>query len=245
MKKTKIIMGMPVTVEIVDTGATEKDLDSTFSYFKSVDNRFSTYKNDSEISKVNKGEIKAPDYSPQLRNILKLSEATKKETDGYFDIVRPDGKIDPSGIVKGWAIHEAAHLLRKKGLRNFYIDAGGDIQVAGLKQGKNWQVGIRSPFNTSEIVKVLSLSNLGVATSGNYERGEHIYNPKTGLAAGEIASITVVGPNIYEADRFATAAFAMGGAGIQFIEKMVGFEGYMIDKKGIATYTTGFDKYIA
>jgi len=83
------------------------------------------------------------------------------------------------------------------------------------------------------------------ATSGTAARGQHIYNPhQPQQAIEDIASITVVGPDIYEADRFATAAFAMGRSGIMFIEQLPGFEGYLIDANAVATMTSGFDTLI-
>jgi thiamine biosynthesis lipoprotein len=126
------------------------------------------------------------------------------------------------------------------------VEAGGDIQMAGSNsQGQNWRVGIRNPFNLNEIVKVLALSECGVATSGSYIRGAHVYNPKDEQEAlTEILSLTVIGPDIYEADRFATAAFAMGRNGIAFIERLDGFEGYMIDRHGQATLTSGFERFV-
>jgi len=108
-----------------------------------------------------------------------------------------------------------------------------------------WRVGIRNPFDSEEIVKVLSLTDRGVATSGTYVRGQHIYNPLAdGQLITDILSLTVIGPDIYEADRFATAAFAMGRDGIHFIESLDDFEGYMIDKDKQATFTTGFKKWV-
>jgi FAD:protein FMN transferase len=171
-----------------------------------------------------------------------LAEATRRAMGGYFDILY-DGVCDPSGIVKGWAIDRAAALLRARGLANFYIDAGGDIAVAGLHDGAPWRVGIRNPFNRQQIVKALAVTDCGVATSGTAIRGQHIYNPlDPGAAIHDIVSLTVIGPNICDADRFATGAFAMGRAGIAFIEGLLGFEGYMIDAQGIATYTSGFER---
>ena len=129
------------------------------------------------------------------------------------------GKLDPSGLVKGWAIQNAAEQLREKSVKNFYIDAGGDIQVSGKNaQGEPWLIGIRNPFNGEEIIKTIAVSTEGVATSGTYIRGEHIYNPLDSDKAPKVVkSLTVIGSNIYEADRFATAAFAMGAEGIKFI----------------------------
>lgn len=123
-------MGMPITVEILDARATEADIERVFAYFRSIDETFSTYKAESEISKINRGELAEEEYSDAVKTILALSEQTRQETQGYFDIER-DGLIDPSGIVKGWAIFQAAQMLKEAGFVNFYIDAGGDIQVAG------------------------------------------------------------------------------------------------------------------
>lgn len=237
-------MGMPITLEVLDASVMQNDLDVVFAYFVSVDEVFSTYKDTSEISRLNRGELLPTQYSEDMQTILALSAQTKEETDGYFDILH-NGIYDPSGIVKGWAIQNAAQLLQAKRLRNFYIDAGGDIQVSGHKNGNPWRVGIRNPFNRNEYVKVLEVTDQGVATSGTAIRGQHIYDPyhrDTQLLA--IASITIIGPNVYDADRFATAAFAMGKKGIHFIEKLAGFEGYMIDIHGIATYTSGFERYV-
>ncbi len=315
-------MGMPITVEVVDPGVTEADIANVFAYFRTVDETFSTYKEHSEISKINRGELRADEYSDDMKTIFALSEQTRQETQGYFDI-RHNGVTDPSGIVKGWAILQAATMLKAAGFMHFYIDAGGDIQVAGNKGGNAWRIGIRNPFNRNEIVKVLSITDKGIATSGTAIRGQHIYDPhnpprerphphnphrgrplapihtanaasatlkcepETPLRAtasqssgsirsasashsssvkGErspphfhtspaptdivrqhitdIVSLTVVGPNVYEADRFATAAFAMGKKGIYFIEQLPGFEGYMIDASARATFTSGFERYV-
>jgi len=236
-------MGMPTTIEIVDADASQKFLDMVFDYFTEIDERFSTYKPTSEISLWNEGTIGESDLSEEMKTIFKLSEETKKETSGYFDIDF-GGTRDPSGLVKGWAIWNGAQLLRKSGFENFYVEIAGDIEVAGKnKYGEKWSIGIQNPFKKDEIVKVVYLTREGIATSGTSARGLHVYNPKEKKPADEIASISVIGPNVYEADRFATAAFAMGRAGIAFLENLQSFEGYMIDSNGIATFTSGFAKY--
>lgn len=232
-------MGMPITVEVP-----EDIFDEIFSYFTYIDETFSAYKSTSEIMKINRKELEEKDWSEDMKTVFALSEKTKKESDGYFNIMTPQGAYDPSGLVKGWAIWNAAKIARGHGCRDFYIDAGGDIQTSGKNaEGKKWSVGIKNPFNQKEIVKTVYVSGEGVATSGTYIRGEHIYDPTSGKPANEIASMTVIGPNVYEADRFATPAFAMGKEGIHFIERRKGLEGYMIDKNGIATMTSGFERY--
>ena len=239
-------MGMPITLEVSDLFVTEEIFNDVFDYFDYVDKKFSTYKDNSEITRINNGQLKEKDYSQDMKEVFVLCEETKKLTDGYFDIKFENGKYDPSGLVKGWAINNAAKLLKKDGFNNFYVDAGGDIEVSGKNSlGQDWRVGIKNPFNQEEIIKVVGISGAGIATSGTYIRGQHIYNPhKAGRLITEIVSLTVIGPNIYEADRFATAAFVMGEKGINFIENLKGFEGYMIDKNGVATMTNGFKDYV-
>jgi thiamine biosynthesis lipoprotein len=246
MKQTRLLMGMPITVEIVDgdrPATNDAIFEEVYAYFTHIDEVFSTYKTTSEISAINNGKPRA-EWSEEMNMAFLLAEETKQATGGYFDIRKPDGSYDPSGLVKGWAIWNAAQLLQKRGFENFYVDAGGDIQPHGHNaDGEKWAVGIKNPWQASENIKVVYATSEGIATSGTYIRGEHIYNPKTGDAANEIISLTVIGPNIYEADRFATAAFAMGRNAIRFIESLPGFEGYMIDNEKVATMTTGFEKY--
>lgn len=235
-------MGMPITVEIVDQ-VSETVFKSVFDYFKKIDSQFSTYKTASEISKINDG-LPKNQWSPLMREILKLCEQTKRQTNGYFDI-QHTGKLDPSGLVKGWAIREAAQRLKRHGLKNFYIEAGGDIQASGMNESKKpWCVGIRSPFNIDEIIKSISVSSEGVATSGTYIRGQHIYNPhEPEQQVKDVVSLTVIGPDVYEADRFATAAFAMGRDGINFIGSLPSLEAYMVTSDHQATFTDGFERY--
>ena len=239
------MMGMPITLEVIDAFASAELFDAVFGYFDYVDRKFSTYKDDSEISALNKQELTLEQASEDVKTVFALAEQTCQETDGYFNI-RRNGTYDPSGIVKGWAIYNAAQMLWQRGAENFYVDAGGDIEVVGKNgEGENWRVGIRNPFNLNEIVKVLAVSNCGVATSGTSIRGQHIYNPKRPeQPITDIVSLTVIGPNVYDADRFATAAFAMGREGIVFIESLEGYEEYMIDKDGIATMTGGWSRYV-
>jgi thiamine biosynthesis lipoprotein len=247
MRVTRLLMGMPITVEIVGNGESAATIEAAFAYFDSVDRRFSTYKDDSEISAINRGRLGEADYSAEVREVFALAEKTRKETDGYFDIRTPAGTLDPSGIVKGWAIRNAAELVARSGARDFYVDAGGDIQAAGNNgEGKAWRVGIRNPFDQAQIIKVVEPRGKGIATSGTYVRGQHIYDPHArGKLIDDIVSLTVIGADVLEADRFATAAFAMGRDGILFIEQTPGLEGYLVDCTGRATFTSGFEGYCA
>ncbi len=244
IKATKSIMGMTAVVCIIDPNTKSKDIKEIFDYYKKLDATFSTYKDTSEVQRVNRGEVGAEKYSGELKKILHLAQKTKQQTEGYFDVYF-NGRLDPSGIVKGYAIRNAAKMLEEKGYKNFYVEIAGDIEARGKNlYGKKWGVGIKNPFDPKQVIKIVHVSNKGVATSGNYARGPHIFNPLTKKREEGIASITVIGPNIYEADRFATAAFAMWKEGIYFIEKQKRLEGYMVTLDKIGTYTSGFKNYL-
>jgi len=236
---------MPITIEIADTVGRDDVFSSVFTYFAHVDALFNTFDPKSEISRINILHIHRSEWSEEIREVYDLCVRTKAETNGYFDHIS-HGSINPLGIVKGWAIKKGSELLLEHGYKNFYIEAGGDIQVHGMNyEGTPWITGIRNPFNRLENVKLLSLTNCGIATSGSYIRGNHIYDPyNRNMPISDIVSMSVIGPDVLEADRFATATFAMGKEGILFVEKTKGLEGYMIDRHGTATYTSGFEKYV-
>lgn len=164
-------MGMHITIEVADKDVNPKHIDEVFRYFRYVDDKFSPYKETSEVSRINQRKLRRQQYSADMRLVLSLCELTRQQTDGYFDI-NHNGRLDPSGLVKGWSIWQAARLLKRRGYRNFYVDAGGDVQVAGRNaEGRPWRVGIRNPFDDREIVKVLALDDEGIATSGTACRG--------------------------------------------------------------------------
>jgi thiamine biosynthesis lipoprotein len=243
--ETRILMGMPISVNIVEE-ASAGLVEEVFAHFASVDARFSPFKPESEISIFNLGRLAVSDLSPEMREVFAIADRTKAETHGYFDIRRPDGRVDPSGIVKGWAIRDAARLIAKAGVANFFVEAGGDIQALGKNAaGEDWVFGIRNPFDAHEIIKAVAPRGRGIATSGSYVRDQHIYNPHRPSRTIEgIVSLTVIGPDVLEADRFATAAFAMGETGIHFIEAQPGLEGYVVAATGVATQTSGFRAFV-
>lgn len=113
MKQTKLIMGMPIIIEIVDTQANSKHFNKIFDYFRYIDEKYSTYKKTSEISRINNG-LPRSKWSSEMKQVLDLCQQTKEITEGYFDIEH-NGKLDPSGLVKGWAIQNAAtsNVIRK------------------------------------------------------------------------------------------------------------------------------------
>ncbi|MEI9811508.1 MAG: FAD:protein FMN transferase [Acidobacteriota bacterium] len=117
--------------------------------------------------------------------------------------------LDLGAVAKGLAVDAAARELEP--FRNFAIDAGGDLYFGGLNpQGEPWSVGIRHPRNLGELIDRLRLSNQAICTSGDYERGPHILDPRTNAPATAVASATVVAPKAMLADALATAAFVLG-----------------------------------
>ena len=234
-------MGMPVTLEVV--GGDQSTDEQVFEYLLGVDRTFSTYKSDSAISRINRGELTRGEAPVEVRQVLADCDEMRLRTNGYFDIRRGDA-IDPSGLVKGWSIGEAAKLLDAAGVHNYCLEAGGDIVVRGNNaDGEKWRVGIRNPRRKNEIVKVLKVTDMAVATSGTYERGEHIYDPHTGKAATAWLSLTVVGSEIVPADVFATAACAMGGGGPGWVAKQ-GLECYAIGHDETAVFTPGLERFL-
>ena len=172
-----LIMGMPVSLNVVDAASGSADTDAVFSYLRHIDQVFSTYRGDSETERINRGEVRTQDHSNDMRSVIDWCERTKAETRGYFD-AHCMGRFDPSGIVKGYAIKRAADLLKARGLHNYFVEAGGDIQTAGHnRSGENWRVGIQDPFDASRLLKVVNLSGEGIATSGMEELVEALLEP--------------------------------------------------------------------
>lgn len=232
---------MPVTVHVADD-VDELVLDEVFADFTLLEGVFSTFIPDSAVSRINRGELKEEEAGDLVLQALHLCRQYERATDGYFSAWL-GGRLDPSGLVKGWAIDRGCSILDHHGCRNFFIDAGGDVQTRGSSEsGGPWRVGIRHPVQKDKVVRVVLAAGLAVATSGTYEKGDHIVDPHTGRAAEELLSFTVVGPDILQADVYATAAFAMGkDGGLAFIQRAAGYEAYGIDRRLKATMTPGFD----
>ena len=233
---------MPVTVHVADENVRESALDEVFADFALLDGVFSPFLSGSAVSRINRGELNQEEAGDLVSQALHMCRLYQQATDGYFSAWL-NGRLDPSGLVKGWAIDRGCSILDRHGCRNFFVDAGGDVQTRGLSErGEPWRVGIRHPVQKGKVVRVVLASGLAVATSGTYEKGAHIFDPHTGQAAGELLSFTVTGPDILQADVYATAGFAMGKErGLAFIERTAGYEAYTVDHQLKARRTSGFD----
>ena len=232
---------MPVTVQVVDDAAEGEALDKVFEDFALLDRTFSPFRAASEVSRINRAELRPEDASQLVSQALDLCRLYERATDGYFSAWIA-GRFDPSGLVKGWAIDRACSILDRYGYRDFFVDAGGDVQTHGRNmEGSPWRVGVRHPVEREKVACVVLSSGLAVATSGTYEKGEHIIDPHSGKPANEFLSFTVVGPDILQSDVYATAGFAMGVSGLRFVSRTAGYEAYAIDKQLRAGYTAGFE----
>ncbi|WP_344464153.1 FAD:protein FMN transferase [Kitasatospora kazusensis] len=170
-----------------------------------IDRVFSTYRPDSDISRLGRGELTPAECDPEVAEVLERCREVTAETDGWFSD-RPGGVLDPSGWVKGWAVEEASRLLRAAGSDRHSVGGGGDIQTCGGP----WRIGVAHPLHPGELIAVVAGHDLAVATSGTAERGPHILDPHTGRPATGLASLTLVGRRLARTDAWATAAFAMG-----------------------------------
>lgn len=209
-RRTEHVMGTAVTIEVRDRRVPAPALEEAFGRLRWVDALFSTYDPDSEISALNAGRCALRDVHPAVRAVLARGEALRVATQGAFDMraSRP-GEIDPSALVKGWAVDLAIARLRRAGVRDACIEAGGDIRVTGGP----WRIGVRHPHRRDRVAAVLALGSGAVATSGSYERGAHIVDPRTGGAPTGLLSTTVIARTLAHADAWATAIFAMGRRG--------------------------------
>lgn len=227
LRRVEQIMGTPISVQLADP-LPRRHLaelaDEVFDWFREVDERFSTYKPDSEVNRFDRGELSVEDCSADLRLVIEACADLWRETDGYFDAYAT-GRFDPSGYVKGWSVQVASDRLLAAGCRAHWINAGGDIRArGGPRPDEPWKIGIRHPWQPDRVCWVLGGTDFAIATSGTYERGFHVVDPYRGVPATALASVTVVGTDLGRADAFATAGVAMGAAGLHWLADLADHE---------------------
>jgi thiamine biosynthesis lipoprotein len=247
VRREEHVMGMPVAVEIRDPDAGAEAVARAFAWLRWVDATFTTYDPASEIARLGRGELALRDAHPLVRAVLGRCEALRRRTAGYFDVrAVPGATLDPSGLVKGWAVQRAGRLLVAAGARHVCVDAGGDLFLrGGSAPGVPWRVGIRHPRERGRLAAVLAVTDGAVATSGAYERGAHILDPHTGCPPAGVESVTVVGPALATADAYATAAFAMGRDGPTWTARLAPYEAMTVLDGDRVLSTPGFLRHVA
>jgi thiamine biosynthesis lipoprotein len=239
MRRVETVMGMPISIDIpyVDDVS---HFTAAFGCLRMVDEQFSTYKPESELSQYRSGrKLIGERRSPLMEEVMQACAAYELQTDGYFSAYY-DGTFDPTGYVKGWAIEKVSQILQARGLKTYLINAAGDV-CAASHTDKRWSIGIQHPILRSEMIGIVTLANGAVATSGTYERGSHIFNPHTKQPTNELVSASVRGSSIVMADVFATACIAMGSVkALGFLENQEGYEALLVDREGSISMTSGF-----
>ena len=217
--------GTVILFELSSQQVREDKLIQAFSeaekFIHHVDELFSTYKENSIISRLKREEIEISSCSPEVQEVWDLCEKTMELTDGAFN---PWLKgFDPSGLVKGWAAQKCGEIFEKYGVENSLVNAAGDLALrGGLLTGGEvtpWEIGIRNPEIKDEIVESFKINTGAIATSGSYEKGAHIYDPFTNLIAIGARSATVIGPDAAIADALATALMVSGKDGAIWFSK--------------------------
>jgi thiamine biosynthesis lipoprotein len=254
LRRVEHIMGTAVSLHIgpaVPAVTAARVAERTFDWLREVDRRFSTYQDDSEVTRLDRGGLRHRDCSADLRAVLDACADLWRATGGWFDPYAT-GRLDPSGYVKGWAVQVASDRLLEAGAVDHCLNAGGDVRVRGdmpedlMEPGPDlpggqvgWRVGIRHPWQPHQVCWVLAGRDLAVATSGCYERGRHVIDPFRGEPPTGLCSVTMVGSDLGLADGYATAALAMGRAGLRWLAGLDGYEWGAITDDGEAYRSAG------
>ncbi|MGW4523969.1 FAD:protein FMN transferase [Amycolatopsis sp. NPDC004378] len=225
-------MGTVFSIDVRDPGDWTAPIADVVAGLHRVDALFSTFRPDSEVSRIGRGELAIADADPDVAAVFGLCEQFEAESGGYFT-ARWRGTPDPTGLVKGWAIERASAVLRKHGSHHHAVNGGGDVQLAGeAGPGRPWRIGVTDPADAKRILTVVTGRDLAVATSGTAERGAHIIDPVTASPAQDLAAVTVTGPSLTRADAYATAAFAMGHRVHDWASGLRDHEVFVVDPGG-------------
>ena len=238
------LMGTVIAVDVRDAGFLEQALDPVFAWFREVDATFSTFRSDSAISRLSRREIDVAECCQDVKEVLLLCESIRRHSRGCFSVWNGD-ICDPSALVKGWSVERASMMLSAAGARNYFINGGGDIVASGAPTpGRQWRVGIQHPEMQDRLAAVLAVSDVAIATTGTYERGAHIVDPRNGLPPSGLLSMTVIGPSLAYADAYSTAAFVMGASGTAWIAEIDGYEAIAITAEHRTVWTEGVDRLL-
>jgi thiamine biosynthesis lipoprotein len=235
-RRVEHCMGTVFSIDIRCDTVTSAAVDEVVRWLHWVDATFSTYQAGSQVSRLARDEVALDECAPEIAEVLLRCADLESTTDGYFSAYA-GGVLEPSGLVKGWAIERASDLLEAAGSTAHCVNGGGDVQCVGLPStGRTWQIGIAHPLQPGLLAGIVtgagSGTTIAVATSGSAERGSHILDPHTARAATYFASVSIVGPSVSVADAYATAAFAMGADAHGWISELADYQGFTIRTDG-------------
>jgi thiamine biosynthesis lipoprotein len=243
LRRAEPVMGTVVSFDVRPQGLaadqTRAALRAACAVLHDADACFSLYRHDSPLSRIRRGTLAIDDAPAEIREVLEECRRVRDLSDGWFDPWAIDGGVDPTGLVKGWAAMRALRILRAAGVGAAMINAAGDVGVHGRPApDRRWQIGVRTPESPHVLSCVVEAEG-AVATSGQYERGPHVLDPRTGLAASAARSATVCGADLTVADGLATGLLAAGRRGLSAIVA-AGYEAMIIDSEGRLVHTSSF-----
>jgi thiamine biosynthesis lipoprotein len=236
-RRVEQIMGLPVSLALrgrhTDDELAEAAWTAAVALLRDVDRDFSTYREDSWISRLGRDEVGVEDCPPEVSEVLELGERARRESAGAFDVRRTgaDGAtvLDPSGVVKGWAVQRAAQLFTTLDATDVCLSAGGDMVCRSAAPGsRGWRIGIEDPADPSRVIAVVPVRNGAVATSGAAHRGAHISHGRSGVVPTAVASVTVVAADLTWADIDATAAYAQDADALSWLRGRPGRTGLVV-----------------
>ena len=223
------LMGMPISLAVradESAGTVDAAWAEAVAELRWVDLVFSRWRPESAVSRLARGELALSECPPEVGEVLDLGERAAEESDGAFTMLLPDPRdpsgarrLDPTGVVKGWAVERAARRLTH--LRDYCLSAGGDLVCASDRPAEPWQIGVEDPTDAARLAAVVPVANGAVATSGTAHRGRHLYDGRTGAPADTLASVTVTADSLTVADIDATTACALGEAGEAWLAERV------------------------
>ena len=247
-RRVEHVMGMPISLAMRGPHAGDRYGESAWARALSVlheaDRMFSTYRADSFVSRLGRGEIGVADCPAEVAEVLALAELARVQSGGAFDVrlPDPDGRtvLDPSGVVKGWAVQRASRAFEALADTDYCLSAGGDmVCYVAHPDRPAWRIGIEDPHRPSRIVAVVPVRSGALATSALTHRGAHIVDARTGEVPTGVASVTVVADDLAWADIDATAAFAQGAGALRWLESRPGRRGVVVFDDGtVQTYDT-------
>jgi thiamine biosynthesis lipoprotein len=246
------IMGLPVSIHLrgdaLDSASVEQQVAAVYAELRHADAVFSPYRDDSDLSRWDRGELALDDADPALAEVITLCGEARERTDGWFD---PRGlpdprtggpRYDPSGLVKGWAVQHATRHLAVLDGYGWCVNAGGDVVVHAPDDQPTWRIGIENPRDPGRILHVIERRSGAVATSGTVHRGAHIVDPHTGQPATAVRALTVIGKQLLWADVYATAGAARGPRALDWLDGIDGYEALLVSRSGLVRTTEGWSR---
>jgi thiamine biosynthesis lipoprotein len=246
------VMGTIVTIDVYATAPADagpgsgpgaglaRQLESAVAILHRADEVFSTWQPGSPVSRLRRGEITVAQAPVEVADVLARCAAAREASGGWFDPWAMPGGVDPTGYVKGWAAQNALAELSAPGICGALVNAAGDIASSGgLGGGKPFRIGITDPASLRQLAAIVELTG-AIATSGSYERGSHLIDPRSGQPGARAASASVTGPDLGLADALATALAVAGEGGLALIEELDGYEALVIGFDGSRRWTGRF-----